>query len=78
MGGGAGAARTAAGLGDLLPVSVGSTQSVNDLWALGDLVGAPVEPGPYAVTEATLRDGEMLVDSQSFKFDLCCLNFGGV
>jgi hypothetical protein len=62
VGGGAGAARTAAGLGDLLPVSLGGVRSADDLWALGELVGVPVSRGPYAVAEATLRDGEVLVE----------------
>lgn len=61
VGGGVGAARTAAGLNDLLPVSIGGTWSVDDLWALGELVGGAVASGPYAVTETTLQDGEVLV-----------------
>jgi hypothetical protein len=62
VGGGAGAARTAADLNDLLPVSIAGTRSVGDLWALGELVGASVASGPYAVAETTLRDGEVLVE----------------
>lgn len=62
VGGGGGGARTAAGLGDLLPVSIGGTRSVDDLRALGELVGVSVAPGPYAVAEATLRAGEVLVE----------------
>lgn len=58
VGGGAGAARTVAGLADLLPVTVGGTQSVDDLWALGENSA----PGPYAVAEVTLRDGEALIE----------------
>jgi hypothetical protein len=64
VGGGAGAARTVAGLGDLPPVSIGGTRSVGDLWTLGELVGASVVPGPYAVAEATLRSGEVLVEQE--------------
>jgi len=64
VGGGAGAAGTAAGLDGLLPVSVGGTRSVEDLWALGDLLGAYVAPGPYAIAEVTLRDGEALVEQE--------------
>ena len=64
VGGGPGAARTAAGLDDLLPVSIGGTRSVDDLWALGELVGVPVAPGPYAIAEAALRDGEVLVEQE--------------
>jgi hypothetical protein len=62
VGGGAGAALTVAGLGDLLPVSVGGTRSVDTLWALGEFVGAPVAAGPYAIAEVTLRDGKALVE----------------
>ena len=62
VGGGAGAARTVAGVADLLPVVLRGTRSVDDLWALGERVGAPVAAGPYAVAEAGLRDGEVLVE----------------
>ncbi len=64
VGGGAGAVRTAAGLGDLLPVSIGGTRSVDDLRALGELVGVSAVPGPYAVAEATLRHGEVLAEQE--------------
>ena len=60
VGGGAGAARTVAGLADLLPVTVGGTRSVDGLWALGGRVA----PGPYAVAEVTLRDGETLIEQE--------------
>ncbi|MEA3338678.1 MAG: hypothetical protein U9R15_01805, partial [Chloroflexota bacterium] len=36
VGGGAGAARTAAGVADLLPVTVGGVRAVDSLWALDD------------------------------------------
>jgi len=62
VGGGAGAARTAEGLADLLPVAVGGARSVDDLWALGERLGASVVTGPYAVAEATLRDGAALIE----------------
>jgi hypothetical protein len=62
VGGGAGAARTTAGVGDLLPVAVGGTRSVDTLWALGERTGAPLADGPYAVAESDLRDGEALVE----------------
>jgi hypothetical protein len=62
VGGGAGAARTVAGVADLLPVAVGGTRSVNHLWALGQRSGAPVATGPYAVAEAALRDGVVLIE----------------
>ncbi|MBN1977059.1 MAG: hypothetical protein JW918_06625 [Anaerolineae bacterium] len=64
VGGGAGSAGTVAGLPDLLPVSIGGTRSVDDLWGLGEFMGAPVAPGPYAIVEATLRDGEALVEQE--------------
>jgi hypothetical protein len=79
VGGGAGAARTVAGLADpstalrqgsehgLLPVTVGGTRSVDDLRALSEHLGTPssrfaVAAGPYPVAEATLRDGEALIE----------------
>ena len=62
VGGGAGAARTAAGVADLLPIALGTIRSVDDLWALGERMGAPSVVGPYAVAEASLRDGEVLVE----------------
>ncbi len=58
VGGGTGAARTAAGVVDLLPVTVGGMRSVDDLWALGGHIAS----GPYAVAEVTLRDGEALIE----------------
>jgi hypothetical protein len=69
VGGGAGAARTVAGLADpsagsghgLLPVVIGGTRSVDDLWALGEWLGTSVDEGPYAVTEVDLRGGEALI-----------------
>lgn len=78
VGGGAGAACTVAGVADpstgsghhLLPVTVGDstglttggTRSVDDLWALGEYLGAPIAPGPYPVAEVRLRVGETLVE----------------
>lgn len=65
VGGGAGAARTVAGLTGskrgLLPGAIGGTQSVNDLGALGEWIGAPTIAGPYPVAEITLQGGEPLV-----------------
>jgi len=61
VGGGAGAALTAAGVADLLPVTVGDVRSVSSLQALGEHVGAPLAVGPYAVAETSLRDGEVLI-----------------
>jgi len=64
VGGGGGAARTAAGIADLLPVTVGATQSVDDLWALEERLGLPLAPGPFALAEATLQAGEILLDQE--------------
>ena len=61
VGGGTGAARTVVGVADLVPVAVEGTQSVRDLEALGNWLGAPVSTGPYALADAVLRDGEELV-----------------
>ena len=66
VGGGAGAARTVAGVAHLLPVTVGGgTRPVDDLWALGEHVA----PGPYAVAEVTLRDGEALIEQRDERGD---------
>jgi len=73
VGGGAGAARTVAGLADLLPVVVGGTRAVDDLGPLGELWGAPIAPGPYAVAEVVLRDGEALIRQQDERGDLILL-----
>jgi hypothetical protein len=62
VGGGAGAARTVAGVADLLPVAVGGTRSVDSLWALGVQMRVSVNTGPYAVAEAMLQDGEVLIE----------------
>ncbi|MCP4543399.1 MAG: hypothetical protein GY832_40310 [Chloroflexi bacterium] len=65
VGGGAGVARTVAGVADLLPVTVGGTRSVDDLRALGEWVGAAsTVEGPYAVAEVNLRDGEAVVTQE--------------
>ncbi len=47
--GGPGAAPTAAGLGDLLPVRITGSQSTDDLGALGDLAGTPLTANTAAV-----------------------------
>jgi hypothetical protein len=70
VGGGTGAARTAAGVADpstgsgqrLLPVTVGGIRQVSDLRALGEVISATVAAGPFAVAEADLQDGEALVE----------------
>jgi len=63
-GGGAGAARTVAGIAGLLPVTVGGTRPLDNLAALGEWGGA-VAPGPYAVADVTLRDGEVLIEQEN-------------
>lgn len=63
VGGGAGASQTAAGLGDLLPVTVGAVRRLDDLDGLGQFLGVPVAAdGPYPVVDATLTEGEVLVE----------------
>jgi len=69
VGGGAGAVRTVAGVTDLLPVTVGGARSVDNLWALGERLSAPVTAGPYAVAEASLRDGEILIEQSGEQGD---------
>ncbi|MCX7682962.1 MAG: hypothetical protein N2508_13520 [Anaerolineae bacterium] len=61
VGGGAGAYRTAAGIAHLLPVTLGGTQTVEGLEALGEWTATAVQPGPYAVATASIRDGEVVV-----------------
>ncbi|MDY7075638.1 MAG: hypothetical protein SXV54_01810 [Chloroflexota bacterium] len=69
VGGGVGAARTVAGLADLLPVTVDGTRSVDDLWALG----GHAAPGPYAIAEVTLQEGEALIEQKDEQRDLILL-----
>jgi len=66
VGGGAGAARTVAGVSDLLPVVLGGIRPVDSLWALGERLSVPVAEGPYAVAQATLRDGEVLIQQAPY------------
>jgi hypothetical protein len=80
VGGGAGVARTVAGVADLLPVTVGAIRSVDDLWALGEQVGAITRPGPYPVAGASLGVGEVLVAQKDEGDDLILLarrSYGG-
>ena len=62
VGGGAGTARTVAGVADLLPVVVEGTRSVDDLRPLGEPWGATLALGPYAVAQVALRNGEALIE----------------
>ena len=69
VGGGPGAARTVAGVADLLPVTVEATRFVDDLTALGERWGVPVARGPYAVSEVALREGEILLEQEQEQGD---------
>ncbi len=62
VGGGAGVSRTAAGIAWLLPVVPGGIKSVENLDALEEWTGVAVQPGPYAVATASMREeGEALI-----------------
>ena len=61
VGGGAGAAQTAAGVADLLPVTVQAVRTVDTLDGLGEVVNGPVATGPYPVAEVSLREGQALI-----------------
>jgi len=61
VGGGAGVSRTAAGIARMLPVVPGSIRSVENLDALEEWTGVAVQPGPYAVATASMREGEALI-----------------
>lgn len=71
VGGGAGAARTAAGVADLLPVVVTGLRQVDDLGVLGQMVGAAVTAGPFAVAETGLRDGQALIEQGDLVLRAC-------
>ena len=62
VGGGAGAAQTAAGLADVLPAAVRGVRTVERLNGLGAYVGAPVASGPYPLVELELTAGEALIE----------------
>jgi hypothetical protein len=64
IGGGPGAATTIAGLGDLAPVRVTGSASVQRLDGLQRTVDASVADGPFAVAVTALRDDGALVLSQ--------------
>lgn len=60
--GGAGGPQTAAGVAELLPVSVSAVESTSDLPSLSEFAGEPVTaPGPYLVTTSSLRTGESII-----------------
>ncbi len=61
--GGPGGPRTAAGVADMLPVTVTGVASVDDLPALAEYTGMPLSsPGPYAIATAELVRGETLIE----------------
>lgn len=54
--------RTSAAFTDLLPVTISGSRSFDDLPALRSRTGIPFrDPGPYLVTESSLRSGELLL-----------------
>lgn len=60
--GGPGGPKTAAGVADLLPVTLAGVETVGDLPALSDFAGeALAAPGPYTVAGSALRQGELLI-----------------
>ncbi len=61
--GGPGGPRTAAGVADMLPVTVTGVASIDDLPALAEYTGLPLSsPGPYAIATAELVRGESLIE----------------
>ncbi|MBP6016763.1 MAG: hypothetical protein KA586_08590 [Candidatus Promineofilum sp.] len=61
--GGAGGAKTAAGVADLLPVSVSGATSLVDLPALSEAAGEPLGAiGPYVVTTSVLGEGKVWLE----------------
>jgi hypothetical protein len=62
VGGGAGGVQTAAGIEDLLPVTVQGVDSIPALDELSAHTGLPVDPGPYPVARTTLVEGEVLIE----------------
>ena len=61
--GGPGGPKTAAGVAELLPVTVTGVESLTNLSALGDFGGAPLSSeGPFVVTTASLIAGETMIE----------------
>ena len=53
---------TTDGLADLLPVTISSSQSIEDLPALQSFTGQSFrDPGPYVIATSTLKNGELLL-----------------
>lgn len=60
--GGPGGRQTAAGVADLLPVTVTDTETIADLPSLSEFGGSAfVSQGPFVVARNTIRDGEILI-----------------
>jgi hypothetical protein len=60
--GGLNAVQTAAGVSDLLPVTVTGTHTMNSVSALGEYAGIPLEDsGPTVVANCQVREGRVLV-----------------
>jgi len=60
--GGLNAVQTAAGVADLLPVTVTGTRTVDDVSALGEFAGIPLaDSGPTVVASCQAREGRVLV-----------------
>lgn len=66
VGGGTGAAQTAAGVADLLPVRVTGLTTVETLTGLPKELDAVIEPGPYPIAEATLTEGQTLIQHEDY------------
>lgn len=61
--GGPGGPQTAAGVADLLPVTVTGVESVDDLPAVSEYAGEPFESsGPYVVTTSSLTSGKTIIE----------------
>lgn len=76
VGGGAGAVQTAAGIDDLLPVTVQGVDSAPSLDELSAHTGLVVDPGPYPVARTTLAEGEVLIEQNGLIL-LARRTFGG-
>lgn len=69
--GGLNAVQTAAGVADLLPVSVTGTRTVDDVSALGEYAGTPLtDGGPTVAADCQVREGRMLVAQKGEEGDL--------
>ena len=76
--GGIGGERVAAGVAEILPVAVGPVRSVDDLWALEERLGIALVPGPYAISETTVREGEVLLEQDGLPLIVRRIHGAGV